>query len=977
MMSEEIAGQNNFDIRRQAEEKNHADTPPDTLQAEEALKASENNLKAMIQAIPEVAFLIDTNGVVLNCNPVAANRMGHRPEEIIGRVVYDYLSPEIAVARRQHIDQIINTGEPLAFEDVRSGHVFRNYLYPIKDDSGKVHRIAVFADDITEFKQVETDLNRQKDLLDAIRVAQSLFISGQDTRQVYQDLLGVLVRHTDSVFGFLDEVLYESDGTPYKLNLALSNIAWDDDSRDLYEQLVARKLEFRNLNNLAGAPVLEKKTIITNNPARHPRYQGMPKGHPPITSYMGIPVVFRDRIIGVAGVANRPGGYSDDIAASIKPLINACAAMIWGERILQRDRENQAALQSSREKFRMVADFTYDWEYWIAPDGSLPYVSPSCERITGYRPEAFQNDPGLMMRIIHPDDASPITDHLFAEYRLSELGICRMDFRIINRSGEELWISHICQPVLGTDGQYLGRRASNRDISKRKRAMQELQELRDHFEMVFNMNPDGAQITRLTDGCVVNINEGVTAMTGYTREDMIGKRTLDIDLWENPDDRQHVLDALEENGFCENYEAVFRRKDGTRFVGMMSSRRYLYRGIPHAITVTRDISDRKQTEEQARYLQKAESLGRMAGAIAHHFNNHLQAVMGNLELAMEDLPEEMVARQSLTGAMQSARNAAEVSLLMLTYLGQTPGRREILDLSDCCIRHLFVIKAAMPENIEFRTDLPLPGPTVHANANQIGQVLSNLITNAREAVGPDPGVVELGVKTVCVDEIPASDCFSIDWQPQKMAYACLEVRDTGSGIPEENMKKLFDPFFSTRFIGRGLGLSVVLGIVKAHEGGICIESKPGVGTVFRVFLPLFEDDRGQSPYVPESPECKWNGMALVVDDEDSIRHMARMMLTRMGFRVLAAKDGVEAVDLLRRHPDEIRFVLCDLSMPRMDGWETLAEMRRIRPGIPVILASGYSETQVMNGRHAEMPQAFLGKPYLRQELDAAIRKSLA
>ncbi len=401
-----------------------------------------------------------------------------------------------------------------------------------------------------------------------------------DYLQIYHDLLGVLVRHTDSVFGFLDEVLYEPDGAPYKLNLALSNIAWDDDSRDLYDQLVARRLEFRNLNNLAGAPVLEKKTIVTNNPARHSRYQGMPKGHPPITSYMGIPVVFRDRIIGVAGVANRSGGYSDDIAASVNPLINACAAMIWGERILQRDRENRAALQSSRETFRLVADFTYDWEYWIAPDGSLPYVSPSCERITGYRPEAFQNDPGLMMRIIHPDDASPITDHLFVEYRLSELGICRMDFRIINRSGEERWISHVCQPVLGTDGQYLGRRASNRDISRRKRAEQELLEIRDHFEMVFNMNPDGAQITRLTDGCVVNINEGVTAMTGYAREDMIGKRTLDIDLWENPDDRQPVLDALKENGFCENYEAVFRRKDGTRFVGMMSSRRYLYRAFP-------------------------------------------------------------------------------------------------------------------------------------------------------------------------------------------------------------------------------------------------------------------------------------------------------------------------------------------------------------------------------------------------------------
>lgn len=253
-------------------------------------------------------------------------------------------------------------------------------------------------------------------------------------------------------------------------------------------------------------------------------------------------------------------------------------------------------------------------------------------------------------------------------------------------------------------------------------------------------------------------------------------------------------------------------------------------------------AEKAELEAQNRQLQKAESLGRMAGAIAHHFNNQLQIVLGNLELAtMDELSPNVNPVECLTLAMQAAHKAAEMSSLMLTYLGQTPGRHEPMDLSETCRQSLTSLQESIPNNMVLKTDFPAPGPVIRANAGQIQQVLTHLVTNAWESVGQNKGTMALTVKTVFLSDIPATNRFPIDWQPQEKIYACLEVTDDGHGIPDGNIEKVFDPFFSTKFTGRGLGLPVVIGIVGAHGGGITVESRPGRGSVFRVFLPLSDE----------------------------------------------------------------------------------------------------------------------------------------
>jgi signal transduction histidine kinase/CheY-like chemotaxis protein len=389
-------------------------------------------------------------------------------------------------------------------------------------------------------------------------------------------------------------------------------------------------------------------------------------------------------------------------------------------------------------------------------------------------------------------------------------------------------------------------------------------------------------------------------------------------------------------------------------------------------------ADKEKLEAQNRQLQKAESLGRMAGAIAHHFNNQLGVVIGNLDLSMMELSEGSRLYTNITAAMKASNRAAEMSALMLTYLGQTPGKREPLDLSEACSQNLSILRAAMPRDVTLESDLPSPGPDISANANQIQQILINLVTNAWEAISESQGVIGLNVKIVSPAEIPAMHRFPLDWQPQDHAYACLEVTDTGCGIANTDIENLFDPFFSSKFTGRGLGLPVVLGIVRAHGGAIAVESEPGRGSAFRAFFSTAAGEILRQPAITtKAPEFEKGGTVLLVDDEEMVRDMSNDMLKRLGFTVLEAKDGIEAVELFREHQDEIRCVLCDLTMPRMNGWETLTALRHLAPDIPVILASGYDKAHVMAGDHPEQPQVFLGKPYKLKGLSDAIGHALA
>ena len=637
--------------------------------------------------------------------------------------------------------------------------------------------------------------------------------------------------------------------------------------------------------------------------------------------------------------------------------------------ITERKRAEEA-LRESEANFRAFFETIEDLIVVATPEGGIVYANPACARKLGFSAKELAT---LRVLDLHPADKRAEAREIFAAMFRGERKTCPLP--LATKSGA----------LLPAETRVWFGRWNGADcvfgLCKDLRAEQEAQQ---RFERLFRHNPALMAMSTVPERRFFDVNDAFLKTLGYGKHQIVGKTAEELGLFVHSESLPGLAEELLAKGRIDGRELQVRHRTGAILDGLFSGELISSQGQQYFLTVMIDLTEHKRAEAekenlavQNRRLQKAESLGRMAGAIAHHFNNQLQAVMMNLEMALRDLPGNTAHAEQLTEAMQSASKAAEVSGRMLIYLGQTVGQREPLDLSEACRQSLSLMDAVMPKSVVLETALPCPGPTIRANDNQIQQVLTNLVTNAWEAIGDAQGRIRLSVKTVPAAEIPATPRFPIDWRPHDPAYGCLEVLDTGCGIPATEFEKLFDPFFSSKFAGRGLGLPVVLGIVRAHQGGITVASEPGRGSIFRVFLPVsLEALPRKSAPSAQAPATAWSGTVLVVDDETSLRMALTVALKGLGFTVLAARDGVEAVAVFGEHRDDIRAVLCDLTMPRMNGWETLAALRRLAPGLPVILSSGYNEAQVAAGHHPEQPQAFLSKPYEYDELIQAIARVL-
>jgi len=335
------------------------------------------------------------------------------------------------------------------------------------------------------------------------------------------------------------------------------------------------------------------------------------------------------------------------------------------------------------------------------------------------------------------------------------------------------------------------------------------------------------------------------------------------------------------------------------------------------------------------------------------------------------------AKSSLFGAVPDKYiSAGKIHRLSREDLKKlASGYQEPQDLSEVCRRGLERLRDAVLPKMNLEVNFSAPGPVVKADAYHIQQILIKLATNTREDA--DHGTIRLSVNTVLRADIPSTHRLPLDWQPKSKLYACLEIAVESIGIEAKNIHKLFDQFYTCNLNGVDLCLLSVLEVVQAHRGALTVETKAGCGYTFRIFLPVSGEEVTQpASVVTEAPEIREGGTMLVVDDDPMLRCLVRTALMSMGFTVLEAMDGLEAVALFRQHQNAIRFVLCDVVMPHMDGWETLAALRQLAPGIPVILSSGYDLKQVMTGDHAEMPQVFLEKPSGVTELRAAIRQAL-
>ena len=379
---------------------------------------------------------------------------------------------------------------------------------------------------------------------------------------------------------------------------------------------------------------------------------------------------------------------------------------------------------------------------------------------------------------------------------------------------------------------------------------------------------------------------------------------------------------------------------------------------------TRAEAERLKLEQQFQQTQKLESLGVLAGGIAHDFNNILMAVMGHAELALMEISPMSAARDDITEIITASRRAAGLCRQMLAYSGKASLSRERVNLGELIEEMLHLLKTSISKKAVMNLNLARGIPPILADSSQLRQVVLNLIINASEAIGDATGVIGVSVGASRCDEASLRQTELRDDLAPGL-YVCLEVTDTGCGMNAETRARIFDPFFTTKFAGRGLGLASALGIVRAHKGAIKVSSEPGKGTTFKFLFPAMEagDVKGAQDEAEPAGDWRGSGTVLIADDEETLRALGAQMMEMMGFTVLTAADGHEAVEIYRERGTEIGIVLLDLTMPHMDGMQALDELRRINPGVRVVLASGYSREDLAARFSDRGLAGVLQKPY--------------
>lgn len=386
----------------------------------------------------------------------------------------------------------------------------------------------------------------------------------------------------------------------------------------------------------------------------------------------------------------------------------------------------------------------------------------------------------------------------------------------------------------------------------------------------------------------------------------------------------------------------------------------------------RAAEEQKTLEEQLERSQRFESLGMLAGGIAHDFNNLLMGILGNADLLREDVASSSAARNHLNEIELSSRRAADLCRQMLTYAGRGTVQKDMVDLSSLIGEISDLLRINLPEGVALRLDLPEGLPRILGDPAQLSQIVVNLVTNSIESLGDSDGSISVSTSSAYYDSEYIRGLFLHDHMDPG-CFICLEVSDTGVGIPRERKERIFDPFFSTKGPGRGLGLAAVLGIARGHGGSVKVYSEENGGTTIKVLLPAVEDS---GPAEVRVQRATGSGAVLVVDDEELVRNVLQRMLEKIGYGVCAVSSGLEAVRCFRRAPGDYAFVVLDLAMPGMDGREVLDALRRIDAGVKVIIASGYSRRQ-MTEKFGEFEcDGFIQKPFRMDRLSSMIASVL-
>jgi PAS domain S-box-containing protein len=634
-------------------------------------------------------------------------------------------------------------------------------------------------------------------------------------------------------------------------------------------------------------------------------------------------------------------------------------------------------LRESEEKFRYLSDTSME-AIFFTRNGICLEANQMAAKMFGWEsPSEFIGKAGS--EIVAPENWEMVKANLLSEFPEPYEAVG------IRRNGSRFPVIIHTRSILYKN-QYSVLAVSVMDISRQRETEDLLRMTRERAEKYLNL-ASAVFVALDTQGVVTLVNKKACEVLKRRENDIVGKNWfgnfLPASIGKQMKEvfQKIISGQLEEVEYFENpvisgdgserliawHNAVITDSSG-KITGLLSS--------GQDITIYRKAAqERRDLERQMQHAQKLESLGILAGGIAHDFNNILTAILGNINIALMDLSPKNPVYGNIKAMETATRRAADLAKQMLAYSGRGKFIIEPLSLNEAVNEMTHILEVSISKNTRIEYYHADNLPQIEADTTQIRQIIMNLVTNASDAIEGSSGTISITTGTMYCDE----DYFANTYIHETLVpghYVFLEVSDTGCGMDRETLKKLFDPFFTTKFTGRGLGLSAVLGIIRGHRGAIKVYSEPGTGTTIKVLFPVTAFEQKKHIRTTQNTHHSWTGSGtiLLVDDEETILSVGKQMLEHLGFDVVTAPNGMEAVRVFSKLSNKITLVILDYIMPHLDGKETLRELRKIKEKVQVIMCSGYNEQEVTRTFKGKPPAGFLHKPYIFKELASVLQR---
>ncbi|MCD4678627.1 MAG: PAS domain S-box protein [Desulfobacula sp.] len=701
---------------------------------------------------------------------------------------------------------------------------------------------------------------------------------------------------------------------------------------------------------LAKRPLFLKENMLLERAKKNRLVGTIPK------IWLGIPLIIQDKVIGVICVQSYtdPEYFSHKHLEILISVSEQIAIAIERKQILD-------ALEKKEKTLSLITDNTSSIVVIVDSQGIYEFVNPA-HKMLGYDFNDLVNT--SFFDLVHPDDVEKLM--LFLEKGIAgNVSHITLEFRIKDSTGVFHSFDGTFDLIKNKDGFMEKIVFIGEDISEKKRTQKALHESEKRFSLIFDTSPDSILITNLETGTILDANKAFIKFSGLKKNEIIGKTTRKIGVWKNDKQRSAFIARLKEKGYYENLEAKLFLNNKSIFT-LISSSLLQLEGIPHVISIIRDISDRKNLEVQIRQRQKMDSIGTLAGGIAHDFSNLLSGIMGYLELlGIEQKNLSNNQKNNIANALISSKRAAKLIRQLQTLTKSSSSNPSNINIYEVVQDVFDILEQTTNPLIEKQIDFADNQIFVQGYKDELHRVFLNLGMNAIQAIE---------------DKGASSGSFIKFRAAQKThnGYLHFCFQDTGCGMTREVKEKAFDPMFSTKEMGnkkgQGLGLAMVYYIItKKHNGSIDIETKEGKGTTFHIYLPVAT--KVVSEIKKEQQAKEGSKTILVIEDEDMVRDMAVKALKSFGYNTLEAYDGEIGLGIYKKNYRLIDAVLLDIIMPKMSGTQTFKQMLKINPDVKVIIASGHVTNQDQKKMFAKAC-AYLDKPYQIMELKQALQSIL-